>query len=62
MTGVEHHETKLTRRKVIGVGPEGIDAADRSRHGGSESTQRKVIDIAGGCQIPWTEADIAYGI
>jgi hypothetical protein len=62
MTGVEHHKTKLTRRKVIGVGPEGVDAADRTRHGGPELMRRKVIGVAGGCLIPQIRADVAYEI
>jgi hypothetical protein len=62
MTRVEHHEMKLTRRKLIGIRPEGVDAADRSRCGGLESTRRKAISVAGGCRIPWTEADVANGI
>jgi hypothetical protein len=62
MIGVKHHETKLTRCKVIGIGPEGVDAADRSRRGEPESTRCKVIGVAGRCRIPWTEADVAYGI
>jgi hypothetical protein len=33
MTGVEHHEPKSMQHKVIGVGPEGVDATDQSRCG-----------------------------
>jgi hypothetical protein len=55
-------EPKSMLHKVIGVGPEGVDAADRSRRGGPESTRHKVISVVGGCRIPWTEADVAYGI
>jgi hypothetical protein len=33
MTGVEHHEPKSTRRKVICIGPEGVDATEQSQRG-----------------------------
>jgi hypothetical protein len=62
LTGVEYCIPESTRYKVMCVKPKGVDAAERSQHGGLESMRRKVIGVAGGCRISWTEADVADGI
>jgi hypothetical protein len=53
MTGVNHHETKLTRCKVIGVDQKvlmlqtGVNVADRSRRGVKSSASLADVEYRG---------------